>query len=140
MRAFIQSHLGASEEEARALQKHYFHNHGSTLRGLMVEHDVPPQDFLKVAHNVDLAGIAPDPRLREAISALPGRCLIFTSATVAHAENILSHLGIADLFEDIFDIHVVHQLAHLGIHRFHRPALLFQPRVGRGYDREQCHR
>jgi len=110
MRAFIQSHLGASEEEARALQKHYFHNHGSTLRGLMVEHDVPPQDFLKVAHNVDLAGIAPDPRLREAISALPGRCLIFTSATVAHAENILSHLGIADLFEDIFDIHAAEYL------------------------------
>jgi len=107
---FMQSHLGVSEDDARALQKHYFHSHGSTLRGLMIEHGVPPQDFLEVAHQVDLAGIPPDLRLRGAISALPGRCLIFTSATVAHAENILSHLGIADLFEDIFDIHAAEYL------------------------------
>ena len=42
--------------------------------------------------------------LREQLEKLDMRKLIFTNGSADHAKNILSHLGIEDLFEGIFDI------------------------------------
>ena len=43
-------------------------------------------------------------KLDEALHALPGRKLIFTNGTVAHAEKVLDRIGITHHFGDIFDI------------------------------------
>jgi putative hydrolase of the HAD superfamily len=45
-----------------------------------------------------------NPELVAALSGLAGRKLVYTNGSVRHAENLLAHLGIAHLFEDIFDI------------------------------------
>ncbi len=41
---------------------------------------------------------------RQAIENLPGRKLVFTAGTVAHATRAMDRLGVTHLFEDIFDI------------------------------------
>ena len=46
----------------------------------------------------------PTRRLDDALHALPGRKLIFTNGTVAHAEKVLARIGITHHFGDIFDI------------------------------------
>ena len=46
----------------------------------------------------------PIPALDEALHALPGRKLVFTNGTVAHAEKVLARLGVTHHFGDIFDI------------------------------------
>ncbi|WNK00512.1 pyrimidine 5'-nucleotidase [Thalassospiraceae bacterium LMO-JJ14] len=104
MTDFVSSLLGLPKDEARLLQKQYFHEFGTTMRGLMTRHDVDPNVFLEYVHNIDLAPISADPALIEALEKLPGRKVIFTNGSTAHAENITRHIGIAHHFEGCFDI------------------------------------
>jgi putative hydrolase of the HAD superfamily len=104
MTAFVAQMLQMEPEEARRLQKRYYHEHGTTLRGLMVHHEVDPNAFLEQAHAIDYSALLPHPELGDAIKALPGRKFIFTNGTVAHAQAAARALGILDHFDDIFDI------------------------------------
>jgi putative hydrolase of the HAD superfamily len=104
MTAYVANLLGLGHDEAKALQKKYYYDHGTTLAGLMMHHDIDPQDFLDAAHAIDYSPILADPDLADAIKALPGRKFIFTNGTVKHAEAAARNLGVLDHFEDIFDI------------------------------------
>jgi putative hydrolase of the HAD superfamily len=104
MRGFITGLLGVDADEAYRLQKQYFRDHGTTLSGLMALHNVPPKDFLDHVHDLDVTVIPEDPALAAALVRLPGRKLVFTNGTVAHAERVLARLGITHVFDDIFDI------------------------------------
>lgn len=96
--------LGLPLDQARLVQKEYLRKYGTTLRGLMVEHNVNRDEYLDYVHDLDLAPVLANPRLGAAIDRLPGRKLVFTNGTVAHAQRIMAKLGIADRFEAIFDI------------------------------------
>ncbi len=102
---YVQSLLGLDPAAAREVQKSYLLEHGTTLGGLMANHDVNPQHYLDSVHDIDLSPIANDPALREMLQSLKGRRLVFTNADQPYAERVLDRLGIGDLFEDIFDIH-----------------------------------
>ena len=104
MTAFVARQTGLSRDEALALQKRYLHEHGATLAGLMAHHGVDPEAFLDEVHDVSTAGLRPDPQLRAAIAALPGRRLVFTNGDKRHAERVLKKLELDDLFEATFHI------------------------------------
>lgn len=104
MTGYVAALLGLSREDARTLQKRYYLDHGTTLKGLMMHHGIDPLDFLEKAHAIDYGVLAPDPALGDAIKALPGRKFIFTNGSVKHAEMTARALGILDHFDDIFDI------------------------------------
>lgn len=104
MGLFIEQLLGVDAMNARNLQKQYFREHGTTLRGLMSVHDIDPQSYLKFVHTIDASGITHNAALDQALSRLPGRKIIFTNASVPHAENIMERLGISAHFSDIYDI------------------------------------
>lgn len=104
MTAFVSELLQLPPDEAKKLQKRYYHDHGTTLAGLMLHHGVDPQAFLERAHAIDYSALLPHPELGAAIKALPGRKFILTNGTVAHAEKAAGALGILDHFDDIFDI------------------------------------
>jgi putative hydrolase of the HAD superfamily len=104
MTAFVAELLQMEPEEARRLQKQYYHEHGTTLKGLMTHHGIDPNAFLERAHAIDYSALLPHPELGDAIKALPGRKFIFTNGTVSHAEAAARALGILDHFDDIFDI------------------------------------
>ncbi|MBL8631427.1 MAG: pyrimidine 5'-nucleotidase [Rhodospirillaceae bacterium] len=104
MKAFIGRELGLSPDDAFKLQKQYFHAHGTTLRGLMLNHGTDPDAFLDFVHDIDHSVLQTDARLAAAIAALPGRKLVFTNGTHHHAERTIDRLGLAHLFDAIFDI------------------------------------
>nr|CAD6426603.1 pyrimidine 5'-nucleotidase [Rhizobium sp. Q54] len=104
MTAYVSELLQLEREEARALQKRYYHEHGTTLQGLMLNHGIDPDAFLERAHAIDYSALLPHPELGKAIKALPGRKFIFTNGSVPHAEAAARALGILDHFDDIFDI------------------------------------
>src|SRR3546814_7832671 len=106
MGAFIMRLLDVDAVEARRVQKQYFHDHGTTMAGLMRHHDVAPEDFLADVHAIALDRIAPDARLRAGLARLPGRRLIFTNAAADYAARVLEARGIADLFDGICDIRI----------------------------------
>ena len=104
MKAFISDLLGLEGDKAFRLQKTYYRQHGTTLRGLMLNHDVDPDAFLDYVHDIDHTVLTPDPALADALDALPGRKLVYTNGSAGHADGVLLALGIADRFEAIFDI------------------------------------
>jgi putative hydrolase of the HAD superfamily len=101
---YIEQLLNLDREAARALQKQYFREHSTTLRGLMVNHGVDPAHFLEFVHRIDVGGVTLDEALDSALDQLPGRKLIYTNGSVAHARNVMDRLGINRHFSDIFDI------------------------------------
>ncbi|HEX9771726.1 MAG TPA: pyrimidine 5'-nucleotidase [Kiloniellales bacterium] len=104
MSAFIQDLLSLGPGEARRIQKSYFREHGTTLRGLMDHHRVEPEAFLAYVHDIDFSVIPEAADLEAALARLAGRKLVFTNATVRYAEQVLARLGIAHHIEAIFDI------------------------------------
>jgi putative hydrolase of the HAD superfamily len=104
MGAYIARLLDCDAVEARRVQKDYFHNHGTTMAGLMANHGVDPEHFLDDVHAIALDRLTPDPALRAALSALPGRRIIFTNGDADYAGRVLAALGIADLFAATHDI------------------------------------
>ena len=104
MTAFIRERLDLDHEDARRLQKQYYVDYGTTMRGLMHEHDVCPERFMDYVHDIDLAPITHNPALAAAIEALPGRKFIYTNGSARHAENVAGALGVFHLFEEVFDI------------------------------------
>jgi putative hydrolase of the HAD superfamily len=107
MEAFVGNLLGLNRDEARAVQKRYFHEHGTTLRGLMLSHGVDPHEFLDFVHDIDMSVLDPDPRLAAALKRLPGRKIVFTNGDAPYAERVLAALGIRDAFEALYDIHAM---------------------------------
>jgi putative hydrolase of the HAD superfamily len=105
MRAFISELLGLNDAEAHALQKRYYREFGTTLRGLMLVHGLEPERFLEYVHDIDRSVLVAEPRLDKALALLPGRKLIFTNGTESHAVKVLERLGLSRHFEGIFDIH-----------------------------------
>ncbi|MDA8230888.1 MAG: pyrimidine 5'-nucleotidase [Magnetospirillum sp.] len=104
MRRFIADRLHLPLDEAFALQKRYYREFGTTLRGLMLVHGVEPDAFLDYVHDIDHSVLEPEPRLDRALSCLDGRKIIFTNGSESHAVKVLDRLGISRHFEAIFDI------------------------------------
>jgi putative hydrolase of the HAD superfamily len=110
MGAFIQRLVGCDAVEARRIQKGYFHEHGTTLSGLMRTHGTDPREFLHYVHDIDLARITADPRVVEALDRLPGRKYVFTNGDEAYARRVLGKLGLANAFDGLHDIHAMNYL------------------------------
>ncbi len=102
---YIQRLLGCDAVEARRVQKDYFRNHGTTLAGLMLNHDVDPHHFLDDVHDIPLDRVAPNQRLVEGLRRLPGRRFVFTNGNAAYAERVLTAVGIGDDIHGLIDIH-----------------------------------
>lgn len=104
MSHYVADLLDIDHQEATSLRESYYEEHGTTLRGLMIEHDIHPDDFLEYVHDIDHSWVKPDPALAQAIRSLPGKRFIYTNGTNSHALKVAERLGITDYFDDIFDI------------------------------------
>jgi putative hydrolase of the HAD superfamily len=107
MGEFIAETLNLPLEQAQALRETYYYEHGTTLAGLVRLHGTSPDAFLDYVHDIDLSAVAPAPDLAAALVSLPGRKFIFTNGSRKHAEAVAARLGVADMFDDICDIHAL---------------------------------
>ena len=106
MTMFISERLQINTEEAKKLQTDYFYKYNTSLNGLMIHHNIPPEEFLKFVHTIDLSFMKEDKVMRNELEKLDMEKFIFTNGSAEHAENILTHLGVYDLFgrDKVFDI------------------------------------
>lgn len=105
MGAYIQRLLNCDATEARRVQKAHFHEHGTTLAGLMKDHGVDPRDFLDDVHAIPLDRVCRDDRLERALARLPGRKLVFTNGDAPYAERVLEAIGVHSHIDELHDIH-----------------------------------
>jgi putative hydrolase of the HAD superfamily len=104
IRTFIADFLKIDPDEAFRLQKDYYKRYGTSMRGLMTEHGMQPDDFLEFVHQIDHSPLEPNPALGMALEKLPGRKLILTNGTRKHADAVMKRLAVHQHFEDVFDI------------------------------------
>ena len=104
IRAYVSQFLKVSADEAFRVQKDYYKRYGTTMRGLMTEHGLNPDDYLDFVHRIDHSPLQPNPTLGAAIEKLPGRKLVLTNGTKKHADAVMRRLEIDQHFEDVFDI------------------------------------
>jgi putative hydrolase of the HAD superfamily len=105
MSAYMALRLRMDEERIRKLRTRYWRQHGSTMRGLILEFGIDPDDYLSYVHDFSVAGLlSHNEQLSGILTALPWHRVILTSATLEHAQQVLAALGVRNCFEHIFDI------------------------------------
>jgi putative hydrolase of the HAD superfamily len=104
MTAFVMQALKVERPEADRLRQQYWQRYGTTLAGLMREHDVDPGPYLSDVHDISLANLTPDPGLRAGICALPGRRFVYTNASASYAERVLAARGLLGAFDAVYGV------------------------------------
>jgi hypothetical protein len=77
MTDYVEGFLSLPREAARGVQKDLYRQYGTTLNGLMREHDCDAEDYLRFVHDIDLGELAPDAGLKTALERLPGTAFCF---------------------------------------------------------------
>ena len=104
MGKFVSNHLNIDIAEAKIIQKKYYKQHGTTLRGMMDNHGVDPDDFLSDVHKLDYSIVDPNHKLNEELKKLDGRKIIYTNANMQHALDVLDRIKLSNFFDEIYDI------------------------------------
>jgi len=104
MTEYIAKKLDLDLKKAKELQTNYFHKYNTSLNGLMIHHEINPDEFLKYVHDINLNFLEKDLVLRKELLKLKAKKIVFTNGSNDHVANITKHLGIDDLFDGVFDI------------------------------------
>ena len=104
MTDWVMQALKVDRARADHLRAYYWQTYGTTLAGLMREHDVDPGPYLTDVHDIDFSVLSPDPDLALSIARLPGRKIIYTNACAPYAEKVLTARGLAGLFDAVYGV------------------------------------
>lgn len=104
MTDYVARVLGVSSKEADHLRGHYWKQYGTTLAGLMREHDIEPLAYLEAVHDIDFSVLSPDPILAQRIENLPGRKIVYTNGSKTYAQNVLKARGLGEVFDAVYGV------------------------------------
>lgn len=104
MTRFVMQALGVDQARANQLRKHYWHSYGTTLAGLMREHDVDPGPYLTEVHDISMDHLEVDADLAAHIRALPGRKIVYTNGSAPYAERVIAARGLSGLFDAVYGV------------------------------------
>ncbi len=106
---FMIDQLGMTPQEAAQQRQIFREKYGTALRGLMEEKHLSDMDginaYLQYVHDIPLVDVLEvDPVAREMLMQLPLRRAVLTNSNIEHAERVLTHLNLWDVFEGVIDI------------------------------------
>lgn len=104
MTDFVSRALNVDRAVANRMRLKYWRDYGTTLAGLMQEHDIDPDPYLVEVHQIDLGHLEPAPELRRSIAALPGRKIVYTNGSKFHADRVLDARGLSGIFDAVYGI------------------------------------
>lgn len=104
MTEYVMATLRVDRAEADHLRNKYWHEHGTTLAGLMTEHDIDPDPYLVEVHEISLDHLEPDAVLNARIRALPGRKIVYTNGCAPYAERVIAQRGLAGAFDAVYGV------------------------------------
>lgn len=110
MTQWVMNSLGVSRDHANHLRQHYWDTYGTTLAGLMREHNIDPGPYLTEVHDIDFSPLPRDPDLAASIAELPGRRIVYTNACAPYAQKVLEARGLSGLFDAVYGVE------HAGFH------------------------
>ena len=102
---WVQRRFDLTWEESSTMRRDYFIRYGTTLGGLIAEHNTDIHDYLFFVHDVSVGDyLAPDPALTTMLDAIPLRKAVYTNATREFARRVLRVLGVTDRFEQVISV------------------------------------
>ena len=102
---YLRARVGIPASEVDGVRRRFWAEHGTTLAGLAAEHSVDAEDYLEYVHDIELADLLkPDPTLGAVLERLPGRKVVFSNASRAHAERVLALLRLEKPFERVIGL------------------------------------
>jgi putative hydrolase of the HAD superfamily len=104
MTNYVMQALGVTRDHADHLRSTYWAQYGTTLAGLMREHDLDPDPYLADVHDISFEALSTDTDLVSHIGELPGRRIVYTNGTAPYAEKVLEARGLAHLFDAVYGI------------------------------------
>jgi len=104
MTNWVMRRLDVSRDHADHLRSHYWALYGTTLAGLMQEHQIEPGDYLADVHDIDFSVLTPDPLLASRLKALPGRRIVYTNSDAPYAEKVLQARGLSGVFDAVYGV------------------------------------
>jgi putative hydrolase of the HAD superfamily len=104
MTQFVMDALHVDRPEADRLRRHYWQLYGTTLAGLMREHQIDPGPYLTDVHDISLDHLEHDVDLARHIADLPGRRIVYTNGTAPYAERVLEARGLGGLFDAVYGV------------------------------------
>jgi len=104
MSKYVSDKLNVNIDEAKKIQKNYFHEYNTTLNGMIKNHKVDANEFLEFVHDIDINFLKKYLTLSKELRILEGKKIIFTNGSKKHALNVIRKIGIEQHFDDIFDI------------------------------------
>ncbi|MGB0440451.1 MAG: pyrimidine 5'-nucleotidase, partial [Paracoccaceae bacterium] len=104
MSDWVMRAVGVDRTEADRLRVHYWRTYGTTLAGLMREHDVDPGPYLHEVHDISFDPLSPDPDLAQRLAALPGRRIVYTNGTAPYAHQVIAARGLEGLFDAVYGV------------------------------------
>ncbi len=110
MTQYVMTELGVDRQEADRLRNLYWHQHGTTLAGLMREHDLDPLPYLEDVHDINFDALEADVDLAARIRDLPGRKIVYTNGCAPYATRVVEARGLSGLFDAIYGVE------HAGFH------------------------
>jgi putative hydrolase of the HAD superfamily len=109
---YVTERLRVDRDTARRIRTGYLAEFGTTLRGLMHHHGVRPEEYLEYIHDVPIEESVPRrPELLAMLSALPGRCVVFTNGSKEYARRVLDALGVREKMDGIYGIEFMEYIA-----------------------------
>ncbi len=106
---YMVEQLGMPPDRAKELRAEYRRRYGISTTGLFLHHDVDSEDFTQFVHDVDIeAAVAPNPALAKVLEGIAIRKIIFTNGSAEYARRILKALGVAQYFDEIYDLRFMH--------------------------------
>ncbi|WP_460274808.1 pyrimidine 5'-nucleotidase [Celeribacter sp. ULVN23_4] len=104
MTDWVARELQVSSDEANRLRREYWSEFGTTLSGMMAKHGTDPLPYLSYVHDIDFSGLTRDAELKSAITALPGRKIVYTNGSAPYAERVLEARGLTGIFNAVYGI------------------------------------
>lgn len=104
MTQYVMDALGVARDEADRLRKEYWRTHGTTLAGLMREHNVDPGPYLTEVHDISFDVLERDADLATRIGALPGRKIVYTNGSAPYAARVVEARGLEGVFDAIYGV------------------------------------
>ena len=102
--AYVARLIGVDQAAALKLCADYWATYGSTLAGLMAHHDIDPHHFLADVHDINISHLAVEPALVTALTALPGRKIVYTNGSENHAKRVLAARGLTQQFDAVYGV------------------------------------
>jgi putative hydrolase of the HAD superfamily len=94
--------------EAAAMRRQYAQRYGTTLGGLVAEHNVDVAEYLFFVHDLPVDHyVQPSPALAAMLQRIPLRKVVYTNATTEYSWRVMRALGVADYFEHVVGIEEV---------------------------------